>query len=345
MDALPGLPKPPAPAPLLSVCVPTYERPVMVSRALRSVIDGNAAAAADVEIVVGNNSPDVSAPVVNELLARWPGPRQHLEHRPTVSAEANFNRCIEQARGTYVVFLHDDDTLANGSLPRVLDALRADGHGVHLFGAIVVDETGAVRRRQEFHARDRLEPAAALQRLLSDSSFVRMPALVVRRELLAAVGMFDPEIGNPSDVDLEVKLFARAGAVCEPITLGHYTVHAGAETTGMFNAATIARQLEIFHRAAATGLLREARLAAARADWFHQFILGGTHRELRAGRVADARRVMALFRLPEVRALGRSRRWLPVRVAFSALSRFPGPVTRRVVTWFGRLGPERLWLR
>jgi hypothetical protein len=54
------------------------------------------------------------------------------------------------------------------------------------------------------------------------------------------------------------------------------------------------------------------------ADWYHQFILAGAYRRLRRGHRAEAREVLRLFDLPDVRGVGVSPRWLPVRIAFTA---------------------------
>jgi hypothetical protein len=54
-----------------------------------------------------------------------------------------------------------------------------------------------------------------------------------------------------------------------------------------------------------------------RATFFHQFILAGAYRRLRVRRRAEARDVLRLFELPEVRNLGASPKWLPVRAAFT----------------------------
>ena len=50
----------------------------------------------------------------------------------------------------------------------------------------------------------------------------------------------------------------------------------------------------------------------------HQFILAGAYRRLRVRRMAEGARVLRLFELPEVRRLGVSLKWLPVRAAFIA---------------------------
>jgi hypothetical protein len=71
--------------------------------------------------------------------------------------------------------------------------------------------------------------------LLRNSSFVREPAVVVRRAALEREGLFDPGVGGATDTDMWVKLFARYGVRCFPTTTCAYTIHEAAATTGMWN--------------------------------------------------------------------------------------------------------------
>jgi hypothetical protein len=79
----------------------------------------------------------------------------------------------------------------------------------------------------------------------------------------------------------------------------------------------------IFDRAAAKGIVPERTIRRWQADWYHQFILAGAYRRLRVRRFADAREVLRLFKLPEVRQLGLSPKWMPVRVALTAATAGP----------------------
>ncbi|HUG83677.1 MAG TPA: glycosyltransferase family 2 protein, partial [Euzebya sp.] len=146
--------------PVLSVCIPTYNRPDMLERALRSVTDGPRPPAGEVEIVVSDNSTDErSRHLSTSLLGGWDGPTQYVLNRPGVGAEPNFNRCLELATGTWVLILHDDDYLLRGVEP-LLKAIRtaSDGVRVQLFGVQVVDQHERVIKRQTFRAESRLTP-------------------------------------------------------------------------------------------------------------------------------------------------------------------------------------------
>lgn len=309
-------------APRLSICVPTYNRPDLLERALRSVMDPSDGATAEVELVVSDNSTDErSEELVASVRHEWPGTLTYVHNPPGLGAEENFNRCLELASGEWVEFLHDDDYLVRGVTP-VLDAIStaADSDVVLLFGVDVVDEHERRIGRQHFRRERRLSPEEALARVLADSSWVRFPALVARREAYDTVGRFDASLRNPVDLEMWIRMFSRFGVRCMPEVSCAYTVHTGALTNSMFTPETIDTLAGIFDRVAADGLLPERQVRAHEADFLHQFILGGTWRRLRRGDRSAAARVLRLFEHPEVRAVGRSARWAPVRAAFRALT-------------------------
>ena len=141
---------------------------------------------------------------------------------------------------------------------------------------------------------------------------------MVRRAAMEQEGLFDTTVGGATDTDMWVRLFSRYGVRCLPQATCAYTIHEAAATTGMWNPGTIRANGEIFDRAVARGVVPERIIRRWQADWYHQFILAGAYRRLRMGRRAEAREVLRLFELPEVRDRGVSPKWLPVRVAFTA---------------------------
>jgi glycosyltransferase involved in cell wall biosynthesis len=334
-----------SPFPVVSICMPTHGRPALLERALSSVVNGGARNASRVEIIVSDNSPELNAPVCERMLPLWPGPTRHIANESNIGAIPNFNQSGREATGTYLLFLHDDDRLLPGALDRIIDSvlgLHGD-RAVYVFGVDVVDEAGRVRRRQTFRAVRALPPAAALRRVLNDSAFVRMPGLVLRRDVFVSLGGFDESVGNPTDFELMIRVLSAHGVTCVPVLTAQYMIHSQAATSSMFNESTISVLMKLFERAARTDLLPHATIRRAQANFFHQFILGGAYRELREGRPGEARTVLSLFELPEVRDLGRSRRWAAVRWLFSAVVRVPLGVSAPILRWLGRLNPEHLW--
>ena len=301
--------------------MPTRNRPELLERALGSALQATTAVAEQVEVTVSDGSDDdASGQVARRLLADWPGGYRYVHNRPALSLPGNINRAMQLATGEWLLQLHDDDYLLPGAGREIMESIRRTpaGERILLFGVDIVDVEGVVHRRQRFRHEHYLEPAAALRQVLRNSSFVRMPAAVVNRAAFEEEGWFDTTLGGPCDTDMWVRLFARYGVRCLAATTCAYTTHQGAATAGMWNRGTIRVNREIFDRAVARGVVPEGSVRRWETDFFHQFILAGAYRQLRLRQRAEARDVLRLFDLPELRHLGASPRWLPVRVALTA---------------------------
>jgi glycosyltransferase involved in cell wall biosynthesis len=308
-------------APLLSITMPTRNRPGLFERALGSVLRAMAPVAEQVEITVSDGSDDeATGQVAQRLLTGWPGGHRYVRNQPALELTANMNRAVELASGVWVQQLDDDDYLLPGAGMAMINAIRTAGpdEAVLVFGAEIVDAAGVRQREQRFLRERYLTPREALRRLLRNSSFVREPMVVVRSSALQREGLFDTTVGGACDTDMWVRLFSRYGVRCVPQSTCAYTIHEAAATTGMWNPDTIRHLCAIFDRAARVGVVPERTIRRWQAAYFHQFILAGAYRRLRVRRRVAARRVLELFDLPEVRELGASPKWLFVRAAFMA---------------------------
>lgn len=311
-------------APLLTISVPTYQRVDLLERCLASIVPAGPRTRAMIELVVSDNSPQAEVEsLVERFSASWGSRLRYYRNPPGTGAVRNFNHCIERADGKYNLILHDDDYLLPGAIDVIVQTLQAADHArdkVLLFGVDVVDLSGKLIRRQRFRADQFLEPRAALRRLLGNSSFPRLPGLVVQTATYQAIDGFRASAHTACDFDIEVRLFSQFGLRCLPQVTAAYTIHPGGITTTVFTPHSVALNLQIFEIARSTGLLDHSTVDQLQRRWFHQFILAGTWRSLEDHDRSAARQVYALFDLPDIRALGISPRWLPVRVAFAVLS-------------------------
>jgi GT2 family glycosyltransferase len=331
----------------LTICIPTYRRPSLVVRSIRSAIDSSEAWADAVELVVSDNSPELTSETCKAELSRWPGRALYFGNVPSIGMVPNLNQCIAHASGRYVLLLHDDDYLLPSGTSAILAATQdvPDPDPVLLFGVQVVDAEGRVRRHQFFKEERLLSPAEALIRLLSDPSFVRAPAIVVRRDIFDIVGILDPTAGNPNDFDMSLRIASRFGIRCLPSTISAYSVHEAAETTRSFTAQTVRRNVRLFERAAALGPLPAHIVRACEADWFCQFFLAGVTRRLSVEDRQGASEIMALFNLPEIRALEFSPVCLLARFGMRLLVSTPAAMSGAVARWLQYHGAWSRWLQ
>lgn len=305
--------------PLLSVCIPAYNRPQGLVAAVHSVVAALPREHSDqVEIIITDDS--ATPTTVAELLAGWSGPWHYQHNLRRLGMVANWNASLAKASGEFILLLHDDDYLLPQGITTILETLNKHGSqsDIFLFGVHLVNPHQRCLRRQIPRWQGWLPPPQALRQLLRHSSFVRFPALIWRRSLLDEVGYFDPAYGEATDLYQWLRFFARKGVYTIPRATAAYTIHDQALTMGMFHAQTLATLGRIFAAAADLSILSLAELQQCQCDFFHQFILAGTWRFLRRGQWQRAQRVYQLLDLPEVMALGRSRRWQGLRWLFGA---------------------------
>jgi glycosyltransferase involved in cell wall biosynthesis len=117
--------------PLLSLCVPTYNRAAMLELMLGSLCSQAAQIRDDVEIVVSDNcSPDRTPQVVATAARVYPIASYRNEANV---GSRNFLLAVERATGEYAWVLGDDDLVFAGALRHVMDTLRAHPHVDYFF--------------------------------------------------------------------------------------------------------------------------------------------------------------------------------------------------------------------
>jgi glycosyltransferase involved in cell wall biosynthesis len=131
----------PAPRPLVTIGIPTYNRADYLQQALRSALDQTYP---NLEIIVSDNcSTDATAAVV----AGFADPRIRRFRQPTnIGGQNNVNFCLSQAWGAYFLLLHDDDLIDPDFVEVCIDAVSGDTRvGVIRTGTRVIDSLGRVR--------------------------------------------------------------------------------------------------------------------------------------------------------------------------------------------------------
>ena len=112
--------------PLLSLCIPTYNRAALLSQSLQAIlsqITPEMASAVEV-VVLDNASPDETPQVVEKATVDFPWVTLHsVRHAKNIGCDANFTTAHNHARGEFVYLLSDDDALLPGAVPKLLDLI------------------------------------------------------------------------------------------------------------------------------------------------------------------------------------------------------------------------------
>ena len=126
--------------PLVSILVPTHERPEFFKLALESAL---AQTYRHIEIIVSDNSADDRTEEMMKAYAE--DARIHYTHDASLSTRQNWLKPLERMRGEYFAYLFDDDLYAPEKIERMADALSMeDGIAFVTSHRCAIDETGSV---------------------------------------------------------------------------------------------------------------------------------------------------------------------------------------------------------
>ncbi len=269
---------------LVSVVVPTRDRPNLLAQTLLSV---RAQRDVDLEIlVVDDASGDPSATAA----ARVPDPRVRvLSHATPLGVAAARNRGIAGAAGAWIAFVDDDDLWAPDKLSSQLAAAERAGRSWVYAGAVKIDRDACVLGGG---------PPPPPERVTADlRRYNSVPAgasnVVVRADLLARAGVFDPELRRTEDWDLWLRLARHGPPAWVRRPLVAYRQHVGNAVTDpeamVTEPALLGRRYAIpvdhvaMLRRAAWTCLRAGRRGAA-LRYYARAVLAGDLRSVgRAG--------------------------------------------------------------
>ena len=189
-------------APLISVGIPAFRRPALLRETLASL--AAQAGGYDFEVVVCD---DGGLPATARVVAEFPADRYSLyRNQPALGGVGNWNRCLQHARGRWVMILHEDDMLYPWYLATVVPRLRAGISAVctKVVQGVTPPLLPAPPRRLA------VRPYPALYFL--KSSFTPFPGVLFPRTLGLHLGGFDPRWGPLADYEFWYRL-ATAGPV------------------------------------------------------------------------------------------------------------------------------------
>ena len=307
---------------LLTIGVPTYNRVKLLERNLKSYIEE---ADESVEILVSDDSTNEDSRVlVENMNKKYDGKISYVKNQQpkNVAKESkqaiNVNNIINKAAGKFVYILHDDDFLMPGGLVQIIFSLQqnASTTSIFMFGVNLVDLQGRVTKPQTEKKEKHYSSPEALKKLLTNSSFVRTPSMIIKKEAYEKVGLYDPGRKIPLDFDMWSRLFCDYELLRLPFITSAYTIHGNTQTMQMFNEENINIQMDIFDKVEKRNIISKGDLNSHKSLFFHQWILAGTYRNLKRGRLKEAKAIMGLFKMEDVKVLKTPAKWFALKVLF-----------------------------
>lgn len=276
-------------APFITFGVPAYNRPHLLRETLTSLAAQTGSH--DFEVVVCDDGglAETAAAVQEQTADRF-----CLYRNPApLGGVGNWNRCLQQARGQWIMILHDDDLLfpwyLNVVTPRLHEGLGALG--------TLVAQGATPPILPPFTGEPAIRSYPPLYFL--KSSFTPFPGVLFPRELGLQLGGFDPRWGPLADYEFWYRLAAAGPVEVVRAIAAFYRVSPGQWTESQW--PTMLRRMHLLR-------LRVAREQwpgrPRRGRWFARFF---TYRSARAyarrfaQRPAGLTRALAFGRIPGAR--------------------------------------------
>lgn len=216
--------------PLVTTIIPTYRRPKLLRRAIRSVL--NQTYPHFQVCVYDNASGDETADVVNEL-AKKDSRVKYYCHQENIGSLANYNYGIERVATPFFSLLSDDDVVLPNFFRKTLegferfpDAIFSAGSGIAMTDqGQVLGAPLSLWKRVGYYS-----PPGGLLEMIGGKHPL-MSGILFRKQVIDVFGGMDLEI-VAADLDLEIRIAARFPFVVsqEPCSIFVYhTLSAGVQ--------------------------------------------------------------------------------------------------------------------
>jgi glycosyltransferase involved in cell wall biosynthesis len=216
--------------PLVSVCMPAYNAAPWIGKAIESAL---AQTWEDFELLIVD---DGSSDATVEISSKYSDPRIRIEAGGrNIGAARNANRSIALSTGTYLKFLHADDTLAPSCVEEMVElALEDDRIGLVFAPREILSEGDPDPRwtlryanlHERFNSLDRSNDGRALfTQLVNDGikhNWIGEPtSVLLSRRSLEQTGVFNARLYQIADLDLWLRtmLGFRIGFIDKPLSV------------------------------------------------------------------------------------------------------------------------------
>lgn len=233
--------------PFWSVMIPNYNCTHYLVETLKSVLEQDPGSEEmQIEVVDDCSTKDNPESVVREI---GKGRVAFFRQRQNMGAIANFNTCIQRARGQWVHILHSDDLVVSGFYERLREAAeKAPMIGAAFCRHIYINEKGQwqwlsdLERNTPGILSGWLERIAVAQRIPT-------PSIVVKRSVYEDMGGYHLELFHAADWEMWRRIAAYYPVWYEPQPLAYYRMHSESDTHRLSksgaNIANLYRSIEI----------------------------------------------------------------------------------------------------
>jgi glycosyltransferase involved in cell wall biosynthesis len=211
--------------PVITTVIPTYQRPRLLERAIRSVL--NQTYPRFQVCVYDNASEDETKEVVAKLMKEDPRVK-YFCHSSNIGVGPNFNYGLSRIETQYFSILSDDDVLIPNFFESALEKLAHYPNAMLVAGlCLIVDNNAVLAVSPDYLGSDEyfIPPQSLIEIAPNPPTWT---SILFRKEVIERIGTLDFETSGASDQDFEFRIAARYPIILTKQPWALYYVHAGA---------------------------------------------------------------------------------------------------------------------
>ena len=225
----------------ITTIIPTYHRPRLLQRAVRSVLGQTYG---DFEVFIFDNaSDDNTAAVAHELASHDRRVKYHC-HSHNIGLIRNFAYGMKQVTSPFFNLLSDDDVLLPGFFETAIRSFASNSTAMLFIGGLVEAYLdGRVQNVpfSEWPTGLHQPPTLFFKMLLSGPN--TWTSMVWRKELLSALEGLDEEVGLPADLDFELKALSHYPVLFDRQPCAIFFVHPDSASEARLSPAALAKAM------------------------------------------------------------------------------------------------------
>ena len=227
--------------PIVSVIIPTKDRPEMLAQAIQSVLNQTFT---ELEIIVVNDGGVDVQSVISRLNTR--GNIVYKKHDRALERSAARNTGIRAARGKYIAYLDDDDIYYPNHIETLVKFLENSEYKIAYTDAVMAQQE---KQNGQYITVHRSQPYSSdfdNDKILVNN-FIPILCVMHEKSCLDQVGLFDETLTTHEDWDLWIRLSRHFQFAHIPQATCEFTRREDGTTTTSKNRADFIRTREIIY--------------------------------------------------------------------------------------------------
>jgi len=186
--------------PLVTICIPTYNRAEMVQKTIQSVLDQTYK---NLEIIILD---DCSTDDTGEVFKKYLDPRLiYIKNKQNLGQFGNVNKGIDLSNGKYIHILHSDDRIEKDFTEKCISFMEKHPNVAMTCSSARVIRGTIIEPHQYFNKNVIFQAPDGLRQFLSNG-LIFTPSVIVKKEVYEVVGKFSQEFPFAGDFNQWLKI-------------------------------------------------------------------------------------------------------------------------------------------